>query len=864
MEKKFRFAVFILGVFIALAFYGAIPLSAYFALFLIDATTKDIELSALESASVQATISADPTFDSYYEFGGEASYKINKLTHCDQYDEDFNCINEAPDLCAYIALEPTEGELTEFGNFGEINRPVDESDTWDVKISAPCFDGECPADYNPALSGAPLPQEMKDKTFKCDLEVVSNDGPVLVKNFFGRAAYAEVLNNRLALSAVIHGAEEGFSNVAFIPGYLGSRLYLGDNQLWDPNFPYLPDLEKLKLDEDGNPAQSGIYTRDIVDETFQDPQDWPGTNTYKTFIQAMDIMVDDNTINEWKALPYDWRFNFPEILHSGKKIGGTDFEPELSYLESTSTPYIIQKLRHLAETSKNGKVTIVTHSNGGLMAKYLLQRLENEGDPLLRKIDKLIMVAPPQVGTPKGLSALLHGVYPANEATRELSENMPAAYNFLPSMKYFDTVESPVLEFTDDIANVDEISELAGDTIANYAGMKDFSTGHTGEWSEPAPGDTDTPNVLDSYLITSAENMHTTIDSWTPPVSLKVFQVVGWGLDTIRGIRYDDCDIPFCADTLNHLDREPIYTIDGDETVVSPSAAFMANAETFYLNLRDNNFLINRNRRHGSIMEVDEVQELISNIFQNKDDLPENISAEMPNPDIAGERLRLRVHSPVEVHIYDEFGNHTGIIPNPDPLSNLRLFEENVPNSYYTEFGETKYIGSGANGTTTLKLVGELLGLFTLEIEKVDGDQTATTTVFEDIPIALGSIAQVGMNDADVTTALIIDADGDGLPDVSISPGAGVTVEELLALLKGIIKTLDLPDKREKSLIKKIEKIEKILAKEPKNERAQKMKTKAAFSALEEKIKQFEKKKLLTKDEARELLEIVEKIRLTI
>jgi len=121
MEKKFRFAVFILGVFIALAFYGAIPLSAYFALFLIDATTKDIELSALESASVQATISADPTFDSYYEFGGEASYKINKLTHCDQYDEDFNCINEAPDLCAYIALEPTEGELTEFGNFGEIH-----------------------------------------------------------------------------------------------------------------------------------------------------------------------------------------------------------------------------------------------------------------------------------------------------------------------------------------------------------------------------------------------------------------------------------------------------------------------------------------------------------------------------------------------------------------------------------------------------------------------------------------------------------------------------------------------------------------------------------------------------------------------
>jgi pimeloyl-ACP methyl ester carboxylesterase len=43
---------------------------------------------------------------------------------------------------------------------------------------------------------------------------------------------------------------------------------------------------------------------------------------------------------------------------------------------ATSTPYIIQELRRLAATSKTGKVTIIAHSNGGLLAKALLTHPE--------------------------------------------------------------------------------------------------------------------------------------------------------------------------------------------------------------------------------------------------------------------------------------------------------------------------------------------------------------------------------------------------------------------------------------------------------------------------------------------------------
>ena len=86
-------------------------------------------------------------------------------------------------------------------------------------------------------------------------------------------------------------------------------------------------------------------------------------------------MVGAGIINEWKALPYDWRLALEDMLASGKKIGEKNGEDNISYLDATSTPYIFQELERLAETSDTGKVTIITHSNGGLVAKYLLRQL---------------------------------------------------------------------------------------------------------------------------------------------------------------------------------------------------------------------------------------------------------------------------------------------------------------------------------------------------------------------------------------------------------------------------------------------------------------------------------------------------------
>ncbi len=111
------------------------------------------------------------------------------------------------------------------------------------------------------------------------------------------------------------------------------------------------------------------------------------------------------------------------------------------------------------------------------------------------------------------------------------------------------------------------------------------------------------------------------------------------------------------------------------------------------------------------------------------------------------------------------------------------------------------------------------------------------------------------------STALLMDVDGDSVVDTTITSGDGLSPRELIAILKGIIKTLDIPDKNKEKLIKKIEKLEKILEKEFKNEYHKKQKMKEIFNNLILKIRQLEKKGALSVEETTTLIDIVEKIR---
>jgi hypothetical protein len=110
---------------------------------------------------------------------------------------------------------------------------------------------------------------------------------------------------------------------------------------------------------------------------------------------------------------------------------------------------------------------------------------------------------------------------------------------------------------------------------------------------------------------------------------------------------------------------------------------------------------------------------------------------------------------------------------------------------------------------------------------------------------------------------LVIDVDGDGINDVTISGGgaAGISEEQLLAMIKGIVKTLDISAEKKSKLLKIIRKIEQELAKERPNEHAEDIRTDLVSLKLLKTIEQYEKKNILTKSEADELRIIIQHIR---
>ena len=123
---------------------------------------------------------------------------------------------------------------------------------------------------------------------------------------------------------------------------------------------------------------------------------------------------------------------------------------------------------------------------------------------------------------------------------------------------------------------------------------------------------------------------------------------------------------------------------------------------------------------------------------------------------------------------------------------------------------------------------------------------------------------------ASTTPVLIMDIDGNGTVDAELTPGEGVSEEEFLSLLKGIVRTLDLPNAKKLKLIKIIDKIEKILKKEDrcetknnenKCERKTKQKLTNAFEKILLVIQRLEKKKLISHQEALELTNIIGMVR---
>jgi len=571
------------------------------------------------------------------------------------------------------------------------------------------------------------------------------------------------------------------SNVLFLPGIESSRLYDtdgGEKRLWEPEGD--TNTMQLTLTSQGKSVRSDIYTKDVLDEAYVNDI---GPNVYKSFIASMDALKGAGKINDWTAVPYDWRLSLDDILNSGNQTGAN-----LSYLTATGTPYIEQTLRHLAAESRTGKVTIIAHSNGGLVAKALMQRLGASTTASL--IDKVIFVAVPQIGTPAAIGALLHGYDQGipfgkvSDATmRTLGNYSPAAYNLLPSQNYFTYVDDPVATF--DAATLPDWAARYGTAVHSQSGLHKLLTDSYGRVSASSTDIID-PASLSDALLTQSENVHTMLDAWVPPAGVQLIQIAGWGIPTtLSGISYTKSS-PACLPSGLCAPTKPISfsartTVDGDGTVTVPSALWVSTttgAVDYWVNLRGYNsdhfiqsgfgsgpFIFS----HARILETDSVLKYIQDVVINNNQPISNyqyLSTQAPTDSTF--RLRFSLHSPLTLNLYDDQGRHTGISTTTGQV------EEQIPGTYYMEFGDVKYIFTDASSAAHIAMNGYAPGTFTFNADQYVGDTLIASTTFKDIPTtASTTVSLMVQSTVSTLSPMSIDNNGDGTPDAVIVPKLG-------------------------------------------------------------------------------------------
>jgi len=337
------------------------------------------------------------------------------------------------------------------------------------------------------------------------------------------------------------------SNIMFLPGIMTSRLYidgLTQNQLWEPNRN--TDVKKLFLNTLGQSIYK-VYTKDIIGITnLLFSYKYIDQNVYNDFFKYIKSLKSDKHINDYKLIPYDWRMSVDDILQD-------------------SQINIIQSIKDLQKTSKTGKVTIITHSNGGLIAKRLIQELEKQG--LSDILDNVIFVAMPEYGTPQAITALLYGhnqsilkgLILKSEVAHDLGVNMSASYNLLPSDKYFQ------------IKNIDK-----NKIHQSLQSDKDFN----------------------QLLFNKSKVFHNDIDNIIYPKNINIYQIIGTGLNTVSDISYKDNEII------------PIYDKNGDGTVQDVSNSRYGT--TTYIDLKDTSY------KHFNIMNHEDVLFNIDKIIKLK------------------------------------------------------------------------------------------------------------------------------------------------------------------------------------------------------------------------------------------------------
>ena len=547
------------------------------------------------------------------------------------------------------------------------------------------------------------------------------------------------------------------SSILFLPGIMGTRLFDASTgkKLWEP--AAAADISNLYMKTSGTSINPNVVVGSVIDE-FSYFGNSVDVNIYKSFLADLGDAKSRGLINEFDAYGYDWRKSLADILKNGQ---------------------MVNSVKYMAKNSKTGKVTIVAHSNGGLLAKALINQLGAESETL---VDDLVLVGVPQVGTPQAIGAMLHGFQSGlpydwltniltKEQARAFASTSPAMYNLLPHDDYFanmyynrsgvDIYDRPVV-FEPGKAT-DKFISLYGTSIDTRHELYRFLYGEDKRGTPSYSNLTAPSKLYKSLLDKSGSEIFNISGSWTAPSGVRVHQVAGVGVLTPYQIKYS-------TNLLGKLQYNVARTVDGDKTVVEPSALAMSTSShmvrRLWVDLEGHNGPSRKDRTHSNILEVLNLRTFIfDNVVGTSTSYSYDFLSRVKPKITGGNRLTFTLHSPLSLSYTESDGT---VVNAENPYGR---------HAQFSRYGEIQIIDVFNGGKGEIQLDGEDSGHFTLGIEEAQGDTVLATAVIDSIPTTANTRASIGVNGQTVSSVgvLKVDYEGDGTIDFSITPAKSDT-----------------------------------------------------------------------------------------
>lgn len=545
----------------------------------------------------------------------------------------------------------------------------------------------------------------------------------------------------------------GKTPLILIPGIGGSELKTTEMKVWSENdghggiFNYLySNNETVWLNE----SKAGEFGEDDYFDVLRMKTDGitseanigiTGSLVARAYQGAIDFFTANGYVlnKDFFVFPYDWR---------------KDIALTASLLD--------QKINEIKAQTGSPKVDIVAHSMGGLVARNYISDAVKAS-----KVRRLFTLGTPHLGAVKSLKALKHGDCLAFEIgnfclsiapseVKDVLQNMISGYELAPSQKYFNFYSGEDKNYPFPYK-----TETGG---LNYPQIKNLLTGFGHNTSLFAP----------------SEVFHDLDNSLSNTNGVEVTVIAGSGKLTLGQIIEEKTTSLLGIESI-HKD---ILNINGDETVplfsaslIDPakSKSLLGNAKVFYVN-----------EKHGEMVANGPALNLVKNILENSDKLPDGVYTE---PYSFGKSWLFSSHSPVNMHVYDSLNNHTGLTSDGN-------FEANIPGSSYDTLDNAKFIYLPDGGNYSVKFEATDEGSFDFKIKKYEDDTISQEILYKDIPLESSTKAEAQVDTASSAAVPVVhlDEDGNGTIDQDVEPTSNLTgdaifdktVPQTTAVLDGV------------------------------------------------------------------------------